>query len=237
VSKIDCVPCRGSGKIQGQTCGSCGGIGVQAPREVQHRPVYALERAAMVMFDTSRLEGLQEKLDEFAALIVNSQEVGGTVYVFGNGGSASEADHFAGELIGSGSRPSVRAVNLSGEQAALTAVANDLGYEKWPLHFIAATGPRDVVVLLSTSCSDHTGRGSNVLKVLQYFDACGDAQRRPSVILLTGAKATRTEVATFGWLRTVFVPSVEVGEVQEVTLVLLHEIVRRVEAQQKAGGG
>ena len=93
-------------------------------------------------------------LDEAARLIVESLRAGGGVLLFGNGGSAADAQHIAGELVGRFlvNRPAFRAVALTTDSSVLTCVANDFDYEQIFARQIGALGrPGDVAVGLSTS--------------------------------------------------------------------------------------
>src|ERR671932_555874 len=95
-----------------------------------------------------------EAAGKAAALIVGCYESGGKVLACGNGGSAMEAQHLVAELVGKfeRDRASLPALALHANPAALTAVANDYGYEDTFAHQIDAVGdPGDVLVAISTS--------------------------------------------------------------------------------------
>ena len=81
-------------------------------------------------------------------------ERGGTVFFAGNGGSASDAQHLAAELMGKFAldRAPLRSVCLNTDTSVITAVANDFGYEEvFRRQVRALAGADDVVVLISTS--------------------------------------------------------------------------------------
>ncbi len=89
-----------------------------------------------------------------AALIVACYERGGKVLACGNGGSAMEAQHLVAELVGKfeRDRAPLPALALHQNPAALTAVANDYGYDEAFAHQVDALGePGDVLVAISTS--------------------------------------------------------------------------------------
>lgn len=155
----------------------------------------------------------------------------GTVFSFGNGGSASQADHLTGELLGRFSRmmrPAVRSQCLSNEVSAMTAWANDEGYQHWPERIVSRMNERDVLIVLSTSCADHTGRGSNVVEAVREAH---ELVRPPTIAIITGSRFLDSPLAAFppDVLR-VIIPSDDVCTVQEATLVVLHEVCRRFEA-------
>ncbi len=87
---------------------------------------------------------------------------GGRVLVFGNGGSAADAQHFASELVGrlARERRALAAIALASDPSTLTAVGNDMGFAAVFARQIEAHGrPGDVALGISTS-----GRSANVLE-------------------------------------------------------------------------
>ena len=89
----------------------------------------------------------------------------GKLLLFGNGGSASDSQHIAAELVSryQKDRPAIAAISLSTDTSALTAGANDMGFERVFSRQIEALGnPGDVAVGISTS-----GRSANVLNALR----------------------------------------------------------------------
>lgn len=96
---------------------------------------------------------------------VASLEGGGKILFFGNGGSASDAQHLATELTVRyiKDRPAIAAIALTTDGSALTAAGNDLGFDKLFARQIEALGrPGDVAIGISTS-----GRSPNVIEGLK----------------------------------------------------------------------
>ncbi len=90
---------------------------------------------------------------------------GGTVFFFGNGGSAADAQHLAAELAGRYlmDRRPLRGVALSTNSSCLTAIANDYGYDQVFARQLEGLGsPGDVAVAISTS-----GNSGNVLRAIE----------------------------------------------------------------------
>ena len=106
--------------------------------------------------------------EQFAGLVracTSSLRVGGKIMLFGNGGSAADAQHLATELTirYKADRPAIAAIALTTDTSALTAAGNDLGFEQVFARQIAALGkPGDVVIGISTS-----GKSPNVLAALR----------------------------------------------------------------------
>src|SRR5262245_58425131 len=96
---------------------------------------------------------------------------GGKVLVFGNGGSAADAQHFAGELVGRflKERQALPALALTTDPSVITAIGNDLGYENVLRRQVDAHGRvGDVAVGISTS-----GKSPNVIEALRLARSRG----------------------------------------------------------------
>jgi len=99
-------------------------------------------------------------VDRVAAAI----SAGGKVLLAGNGGSAADAQHLAGELVGrfNYDRAPAAAIALTTDTSALTAIANDYGYERVFERQVRALGHKgDVLIAISTS-----GRSPNILRAI-----------------------------------------------------------------------
>lgn len=120
---------------------------------------------------SAALEHLQGRVQQAADIIVESYRAGGGVFLFGNGGSAADAQHIAGELVGRFliNRPALKAHALSTDTSVVTCVANDFSYEEiFSRQLQANARPGDVAVGFSTS-----GNSSNVVAALQYAKEAG----------------------------------------------------------------
>ena len=179
-----------------------------------------LDRARALSTILALLATNSHQITRAAAIIANALATGHLVMVCGNGGSAAEAQHLAGELVGRfrREREPWPVMALTADSAVLTAVANDYGYEMVFARQVAAFGHRgDVLVGISTS-----GESPNVVNA-----ACQARERGMSVIALTGREPTRlglfSDVA-------IAVPALETALVQEVHSVLVHVISEIVES-------
>jgi len=107
-------------------------------------------------------DGLLEKI---ANRIIDCFKAGARLYILGNGGSAADAQHIAAELVGrfKKDRKALPAVALTTDTSALTAISNDIGFEKvFSRQIEALVTSRDIVWALSVS-----GRSPNVLAALR----------------------------------------------------------------------
>jgi phosphoheptose isomerase len=118
-----------------------------------------------------RLGSEAPRIARWANILKTCLTAGGAVVTAGNGGSAAHAAHLAGELSGRFlyERPPLRALCLASDGPAVTAIANDYGYnEVFARQIRALVRPGDVVVLFSTS-----GRSANVLEAARASRECG----------------------------------------------------------------
>ena len=165
-------------------------------------------------------------VDRAARLVADAALSGRTTFAFGNGGSATQAQHFVAELVVryKDDRPALPAVALTADIAILTACANDYDFSVIFARQIEALGkPGDVAVGLTTS-----GRSPNVLKGLDAAKGRG-----LTTIMLTGERG-RAEAAR--WDVGVVVPSTETAHVQELHLVAMHLICRFVDEERGRRG-
>jgi len=173
---------------------------------------------AIAAHETVRRGSVQPVVDA-AAAIIDTLGRGGKVLLFGNGGSAADAQHVAAELVGRFER--VRrpfaAIALSADTSVLTAIGNDEGYERVFTRQLEALGREgDVVVAITTS-----GRSPNVVNALEAV-----RQRGYRTIGVTGRDGGR--VAALVDIH-VNVPSDSTARVQEVQRTLLHAMCDLVE--------
>jgi D-sedoheptulose 7-phosphate isomerase len=145
---------------------------------------------------------------------------GGKVLIFGNGGSAADAQHFACELVGRflRDRRALPAVALTSDTSALTAIANDYGFDRVFARQIEALGePGDVAVGISTS-----GSSANVLAGLQLAKSRG-----LKTVAFTGANG-----GPIGSSADVHVnvPHRVTPRIQEVHRTLIHAVCELIES-------
>lgn len=162
-----------------------------------------------------------DAIERAGALLVSVLERGGQVLVFGNGGSAADAQHFVAELVGKFEtlRRGYPAVALTTDPSIVTAVANDLGFEAVFARQVEALGrPGDLAVGITTS-----GESLNVVRALETAKARG-----LQTIALTGRDGGRA-----GQLAGVHVnvPEAVTARVQEAHTTVLHLLCAMVDRQ------
>jgi D-sedoheptulose 7-phosphate isomerase len=177
----------------------------------------AARRAVEYLDDAASLMGTLSTacLDDVLAagtLLVAAFRGGHALLICGNGGSAADAQHLATEFVSAltldHTRPPMRAIALTTDTSALTAIANDYGVDHMFARQIDAIGSAgDVLLAISTS-----GESANILAAARSAAAAGIR-----VIALTGATggslAPLADVA-------VKVPSTATGHIQECHLAI-----------------
>ncbi len=163
-------------------------------------------------------DALLDRLDALPALLAACFKVGGKVLICGNGGSMCDAMHFAEELTGRfrNDRPALPAIAIS-DPSHLTCVGNDYGFEFVFSRAVEAYGkPGDILIVLSTS-----GNSANILRAL---DAAGE--RGLATVALLGKDGGRAKGRAH---HEVIVPAEASERIQELHMLILHELVAGVE--------
>jgi D-sedoheptulose 7-phosphate isomerase len=155
--------------------------------------------------------------------IVKSLRSGGKILLFGNGGSAAEAQHFAAELVNKflKERPALPAISLTTDTSTITSIGNDMSFDRIFSRQIEALGRKgDVAIALSTS-----GNSPNIIEGLKAAKKIGMV-----TIALTGeggGKIAVTPGAAPDYL--IDVPSTSTPRIQEIHLVVLHILAEEIE--------
>jgi D-sedoheptulose 7-phosphate isomerase len=176
------------------------------------RSLAALERAASdaPMLDSAR---------RIASAIVAALRAGHRLLIIGNGGSAADAQHIAAEIVGryKQDRPAYAAIALTTDTSALTAIANDYGFEQVFARQVEGLGRRgDVVLALSTS-----GRSPNIGAALRAARERG--------LITVGFTGSQGEAIRALCDHLLVAPSDETGIVQQIHLAVAHGICDEIE--------
>jgi phosphoheptose isomerase len=167
------------------------------------------------------IDSIRDDVEGAAAAIASALSAGNAVYTAGNGGSAAEAQHLAGELVGRLSaereRGPLRAASLTGDASTMTALGNDYGFEQVFARQVAGLArPGDVLVVLSTS-----GASENLVAAVREAKNAGAV----TVGLLGKQKRTLHELCD----HVLAAPANDVATIQECHLALIHVLVGLVE--------
>ena len=159
------------------------------------------------------------EIEAVAKRCIASLRAGNKILLAGNGGSAADAQHIAAEIVGryKQDRPAWAAMALTTDTSALTAIANDYGFEQVFARQVAGLGQRgDVLLALSTS-----GRSPNILAALQ------SARERGLVTIgFTGSKGEALGAFCDHLLVS---PSDDTPVIQQIHLTVAHGICDEIE--------
>lgn len=156
--------------------------------------------------------------NKFIEFIKHNLGNGGIIYAIGNGGSAAEASHLIGELIGKfrKERPPIKAVALT-DPAVITCIANDFGYENiYSRQLEALATQNDILVAFTTS-----GKSKNVIKAL---DVC-----RSKGCLTICFAGKYFEELTYLCDYLIGVEEETADRIQEVHIQYVHLLVQEIE--------
>ena len=172
----------------------------------------ALERATQ---DAALLAAARK----IAAVSIAALRAGNKLLIIGNGGSAADAQHIAAEIIGryKQDRPAYAAIALTTDTSALTAIANDYGFEQVFARQVAGLGNRgDVLLALSTS-----GRSANITAALRTA--------REGGLVTVGFTGAKGEMLAALCDHLLIVPSDDTPVIQQIYLTVGHGICDEIE--------
>ena len=160
-----------------------------------------------------------ETISQIALVCTEAYQRGNKVIWAGNGGSAADAQHMAGEMVSKFffDRPAIPSIALTTDTSIITAIGNDYGYEEvFYRQLIACAAPGDVFIGISTS-----GNSANLVRAL---DAC--REKGVTSVAVVGAHPCKMD----GFDHVIRIPSTDTPRIQECqTLVghILCDIVER----------
>lgn len=179
----------------------------------------SLKEAQKALEDLLADETMLAKVESAAGILIETFKKNGRVFSCGNGGSMSDAMHFAEELTGRyrKNRPGFPAIAIS-DPSHLTCVANDFGYDYVFSRYLESHGRQgDCLLAISTS-----GKSPNVLKAVETARSLG-----VKVIALTGKSGSEMENRSDVCICT---PGGAFADrVQELHIKVLHILIEMVE--------
>jgi D-sedoheptulose 7-phosphate isomerase len=177
------------------------------------------ERSLAALTRATQDAALLGSARKIAEVIIAALRSGNKILLIGNGGSAADAQHIAAEIVGryKQDRPAWAAIALTTDTSALTAIANDYGFEQVFARQVEGLGRRgDVLLALSTS-----GRSPNILAALRRA-----RQRGLVTIGFTGSKGEALGALCDYLLVS---PSDDTAVVQQIHLAVAHGICDEIE--------
>ena len=167
----------------------------------------------------SKSKILSEKIDNTISLIISSLQNGNKILIFGNGGSAADAQHMAAEFVSRYliERLSLPAIALTTDTSILTSIGNDYDFDKiFSRQCESLTNQGDIIIAISTS-----GKSKNVILGIE------EAKKRGAkIISLTGCDGGILNEKSDICLE---IPSSETPRIQEGHRIIIHIICQLVE--------
>jgi D-sedoheptulose 7-phosphate isomerase len=165
------------------------------------------------------LESISKPLEITAKLCVNTINTGNKILIFGNGGSAADAQHIAAELVGrfKVERKGLPAIALTTDTSVLTSIGNDYGYDHvFDRQIEAIANDGDIVIGISSS-----GKSMNVINALILAKKIGC-----KTIGLSGKDGGKmTKLCDIN----IVVPANDTARIQEMHIVIGHTICHLVD--------
>lgn len=158
------------------------------------------------------------------AILLTAIKENKKILIFGNGGSAAEAQHFVAELVCQfqKKRKAIAAIALTTDSSILTAQSNDFGFETvFSRQVEALCAPKDVVIGLTTSDWCDGGHSQNILLAFE------EARTKRGVTI--GLFSQRTRKLLEAVDQAVVMPSDDTALIQEAHLMIIHELCREIE--------
>ena len=162
---------------------------------------------------------LSESIEKVANLLIHCLKNDGTIFWCGNGGSASDSQHLAGELVGrfDGDRRPLKSIALTADSAVMTCIVNDYGYEHIFSRQVEALGSEgDVLVGITTS-----GNSKNVLHAFKMAE-----KRGMETIGLLGKGGGK---AASSVKQSIIISSKSTARVQEMHILISHILCTLIE--------
>lgn len=179
-----------------------------------------LEESANVKLFMSMDSDYVNGIADVANAVVKTYRKKGKIVLFGNGGSASQAEHIAAEfnVQYEMKRPSLEAIALTANTSIVTAASNDFGYDNvFEKQVESTVKKKDIVIGLTTS-----GNSANVIKGLEKAKSIGAI-----TVALAGEKGLYKKVADY----VIKVPSSRASVIQEVHITIGHILCGLVEEE------
>lgn len=168
---------------------------------------------------------LSESIQKIGRVLAQSLAEGGTLFWCGNGGSASDSQHLAAELVGrfKKNRRALRSTALTTDTSVLTCVANDFSYDDIFSRQVEALGrPGDVLIGISTS-----GKSENVLRAFRLAKEMG----LTTVSLLGKGGGTAKNSVDYALV----IPSDTTARIQEAHILIGHILCELIERELGVG--
>jgi D-sedoheptulose 7-phosphate isomerase len=172
-----------------------------------------------LLISKATMGSVGQSLEEAANLCISTLKNNGKILLFGNGGSAADAQHIAAELVGrfQKERKGLAAIALTTDSSALTCIANDYGYDKvFERQVESLANKGDVVIGISTG-----GTSPNVVKALEAASKIGC-----SIVGLSGRDGGEFNNICH---TNIVIPARDTARIQEMHILIGHIICQLID--------
>jgi len=172
---------------------------------------------------SNSLHSLTEEIIKSAQLCINSLKSGGKILLFGNGGSAADAQHIAAELVGryKVERKGLPAIALTTDTSVITSIGNDFGYDHiFDRQIDALAKKGDIAIGISTS-----GKSGNVISALKLASKLN--------CITIGFSGQDGGAMNQACNINLVVPSEDTPRIQEIHIVIGHIICHLIDQEFK----
>ena len=173
------------------------------------------------------LGNFETKIINLAKLIKKKDRLKKNIFIFGNGGSSSDAEHFAGELVctyAKRNRKPFSVIPLTTHNAAITAWGNDFNYDDFFRRSVQAYVKKgDLVIILSTSGGTVKGPGKSSNLVKAAIEA---KKNKADIVTLTGRNGGALKNISY---ININIDSYKTSFIQEAHMTILHSICEILE--------
>ena len=166
------------------------------------------------------LKDMEEKIDNFSNIIINSLLKKHTLYIIGNGGSASDANHLAAELIWrfEKERKGFSAISLCSDLSTITSIANDTSFDYiFSRQVETLAKKQDLLLCISTS-----GESVNIINAIKKANEIG-------IKSLSIAGQNKDSTISKLSSESLNFPSSETSRIQEMHLFFYHYLCKKIE--------
>tara|TARA_B100000686_G_scaffold125202_1_gene132690 strand:+ start:1275 stop:1910 length:636 start_codon:yes stop_codon:yes gene_type:complete len=170
------------------------------------------------------IEAVKENLETVKRMvsgIYDSQKVGNKLLIGGNGGSCADAEHFAGEMVctfNDRGRRSFSALSLTGNPSAITAWANDFGFDSYFTRQVEAHGRSGDILFLITTGGGNRESGASMNLVMAAEKAHEQKLKVYSIVGKTGGELSKISD------EFIKVRSFSTSHIQEAHIAIIHAI-------------
>jgi D-sedoheptulose 7-phosphate isomerase len=170
------------------------------------------------------MKKINKEVEQSARMLLESINKGGTIYIAGNAGAGSNAEHFTSELMGRfyKTREPIKCVSLNSDTTTITCIANDFGFDRIFSRQLEGLFDvnKDIFIGMSTS-----GNSTNIVEAVDYLNSIYGKS-----IILVGKDGGKLNSYSKLFMNLLRMPTNNTPRVQEMHMFVLHYMAEYIEA-------